>query len=128
MADHGKSWKWLGDGSVRAQDAEEGLGHIVPLKIYNKVFAALVVCTLLTVWAATQNFGEFNVVIAITIATFKAVIVALFFMHLIYERPLIWSVVVLMIAIFSLLLGSQVGDEMMKDIPVPMVVSQTPSQ
>ena len=35
----------------------------------------------LTVWAAYQNFGAMNIVIALGIATIKAILVILFFMH-----------------------------------------------
>ena len=35
----------------------------------------------ITVWAAFQSFGPFNIVIALGIATTKAILVILFFMH-----------------------------------------------
>ena len=59
--------------------------HIVSPKIYFAIFGALMVCTGLTVWAAevdlNQVFPGMNVVVALTIATFKASLVVLFFMH-----------------------------------------------
>jgi cytochrome c oxidase subunit IV len=55
--------------------------HIVSPKIYVTIFGALMVGTALTVWAAYQNFGAFNIVIALTIASFKATLVVLYFMH-----------------------------------------------
>ena len=43
------------------------------------------ICTLLTVYAATVDlnhiFSGMNIVVALTIATFKAALVVLFFMH-----------------------------------------------
>jgi len=43
------------------------------------------ICTGLTVWAAEVDlnhiFGGLNIIIALTIATFKASLVVLFFMH-----------------------------------------------
>jgi cytochrome c oxidase subunit IV len=59
--------------------------HIVSPKIYFTIFGALMICTLLTVYAATvdlnQYFSGLNVIVALVIATFKASLVVLFFMH-----------------------------------------------
>jgi cytochrome c oxidase subunit 4 len=59
--------------------------HIVSPKIYFAIFAALMICTFLTVYAATVDlnhiFSGMNIVVALTIATFKATLVVLFFMH-----------------------------------------------
>jgi cytochrome c oxidase subunit 4 len=55
--------------------------HIVPPKVYVTIFFALAVGTTLTVMAAFQNFGQFNIVIALGIATIKASLVVLYFMH-----------------------------------------------
>ena len=59
--------------------------HIVSPKIYFAIFAALMICTILTIWAAEVDlnhiFSGMNIVVALTIATFKATLVVLFFMH-----------------------------------------------
>jgi len=59
--------------------------HIVSPKIYVVIFSALMVCTLITVKAAevdlNQYFSGLNIIIALTIAVFKASLVVLFFMH-----------------------------------------------
>jgi cytochrome c oxidase subunit 4 len=59
-------------------------------KTYSAVFAALLALTVVTVAAAGVNFGapSVNVVVALVIASVKASLVALFFMHLKYDRPL----------------------------------------
>ena len=62
--------------------------YIVPLNVYIKVLSALLVLTVLTVAAAQMNFGIFNVLIAMGIATVKAALVLLFFMHLKYDNKL----------------------------------------
>ena len=59
--------------------------HIVSPKVYLTIFLALMVCTTLTVWAAFIDLGPWNIVIALTIATFKASLVVLFFMHARYS-------------------------------------------
>jgi cytochrome c oxidase subunit IV len=58
-----------------------GHGH-GGLGVYFGVFAALMVLTALTVWAAFQHLGIWNTPLALGIATTKAVMVALIFMHL----------------------------------------------
>jgi len=53
-----------------------------PLKTYFSVWAALLVGTFLTYKAAYIELGRFNAAVALTIATVKALLVVLFFMHL----------------------------------------------
>jgi cytochrome c oxidase subunit IV len=55
--------------------------------VYVKTLVALLVLTLITVGASYVDFGSGNIVIALFIATIKASIVALFFMHLRHEKP-----------------------------------------
>jgi len=59
--------------------------HIVSPKIYLVIFLTLMAGTAVTVWAAFQNFGQFNIVIALAVATFKATLVVLYFMHARYS-------------------------------------------
>ena len=67
------------DGRVHA--------HITPFNFLVGIFAALVVLTLITVGASYIDFGSGNTVIAILIATMKASLVAVFFMHLRHDKP-----------------------------------------
>src|SRR6516164_10865565 len=53
-----------------------------PLVTYFLVWGALLLGTLLTYEAALIDLGPFNPVVALVIATTKALLVALFFMHL----------------------------------------------
>jgi len=55
--------------------------------VYVKTLLALLFLTIVTVGASYVDFGSGNVVIALFIATIKATLVALFFMHLRYEKP-----------------------------------------
>jgi cytochrome c oxidase subunit IV len=68
--------------------------HITPLRTYFFVFAALAIGTLLTWYASTIDLGSWNTPIALIIATTKAVLVILFFMHVIYSSRLTWVVVI----------------------------------
>jgi cytochrome c oxidase subunit IV len=53
-----------------------------PLKMYFGVWAALLLGTFITYKAAFLELGRFNAAVALTIATVKALLVALFFMHI----------------------------------------------
>jgi cytochrome c oxidase subunit IV len=63
--------------------------HIVTPLQYSFVFLTLLVGTALTVVAANIDLGVFNPIIALGIASFKAVVVILFFMHVKYQSNLI---------------------------------------
>lgn len=72
--DHGHA----DDGAVHA--------HIASVKFYVGIFSALVLLTLATIGVSyIQLAGELNLVAAILIATMKASLVVMFFMHLRYE-------------------------------------------
>ena len=62
-------------------DHEHGPG------LYVKTLLALLFLTVITVGASYIDFGAGNVVIALFIATIKASLVALFFMHLKDDKP-----------------------------------------
>src|SRR5512140_3253729 len=59
------------------------------LKLYAGVLDALLALTAITVTASYVDFGSpaVNVVIALAIASIKASLVALYFMHLRYDKP-----------------------------------------
>jgi cytochrome c oxidase subunit 4 len=63
--------------------------HIVSPMEYGFVYVTLLICTALTVFAATLDLGVFNPVVALAIASFKGVVVILFFMHVKYQSNLI---------------------------------------
>ena len=62
--------------------------HVVPVRIYAVIFATLLLLTLVTVDVAFYNFGMMNVTIALAIATTKAMLVILYFMHVRYAPSL----------------------------------------
>ena len=57
-------------------------------RVYAGTLVVLVILTAITVYVATFDFGNVNVVVALGIATIKASLVALIFMHLRYDKPL----------------------------------------
>jgi cytochrome c oxidase subunit 4 len=61
--------------------------HVVSLPILVGVFVSLIGFTVLTVAATKIDLGAGNLWVAILIAGIKATLVALYFMHLRYDRP-----------------------------------------
>src|SRR6266576_2750205 len=68
--------------------------HVTSIAVYLLVFFALAVGTILTVTASRFDLGMWNTPIALVIATIKAVLVILFFMHVIHSTRLTWVVVI----------------------------------
>ena len=68
--------------------------HVTPLSTYIFVFLALAAGTLLTWYASTVDLGWWNTPVALLIATVKAVLVILFFMHVIHSTRLTWVIVI----------------------------------
>lgn len=64
--------------------------HISPLSEYLAIFIALMGLTGLTVWAAFQDVGAYNDLVAMSIAVTKVLLVVLYFMHLKYSSKLTW--------------------------------------
>lgn len=60
---------------------QEHTNHIVQPGTYIAIILTLLFLTALTVAAAYVNLGPFNIVVALVIATIKATLVVLFFMH-----------------------------------------------
>jgi cytochrome c oxidase subunit IV len=74
---------------------EHSVPHdVTSLSTYFIVFVALAAGTLLTWFASTIDLGWANTPIALVIATTKAVLVILFFMHVIHSSRLTWVVII----------------------------------
>ncbi len=80
----------------------EPSSHIAPISMYVGIWAALMVFTGITVFAASVELHVFNIVVALLIATIKGSLVVLFFMHLKYSTKL--TMVTVIAALFFLLI------------------------
>ncbi len=60
---------------------EEHTEHVVPPGVYAVIITTLLSLTGITVYAAFVDLGRFNIAVALAIATLKATLVVLFFMH-----------------------------------------------
>lgn len=84
-------------------DPQSHVPHILPLSTYLKTWGALLVLTVVTVAVSYVDFGSFNLLIALVVATAKASIVALVFMHLWFDNKfhsIILGVGLMFVAIF----------------------------
>ncbi len=89
--------------ATHAGHAAEPGGHHVSLWVLAATLGTLLVLTFITVAATWVNFGgSLNLWIAMGIATVKATLVALYFMHLRYDRP--FNSVILITALLFVLL------------------------
>ncbi len=84
--------------------------HIAPPRALLAVWGALAVLTVLTVTVAGIDLGKFNLWAALAIATTKAGLVALYFMHLRYDRPFHGFLFVCALAFAMLLAGLALMD------------------
>lgn len=95
-----------------ASDAH-GKSHLPLLVI---VFVSLIALTIITVWIAQFDFGSLavNILIAMSIATVKASLVALYFMHLRWENKLIVVFAILAIPFLVLAMAVMTWDTSLK--------------
>lgn len=78
--------------------------HISSVKLYVTIWLALLVGTGLTVFASTIDLGRFNAIVALAIASTKAVLVVLFFMHVKYAHEKLTKLVIVTAIFFFLIL------------------------
>jgi cytochrome c oxidase subunit 4 len=83
---------------------------IVGPRVYVVILFALLLGTALTVWASFIDLGFWNPIIALAIATTKAVLVVLFFMHVKYSTKLTKLTVSAGIFTFLILISLTLAD------------------
>ncbi|HWR54845.1 MAG TPA: cytochrome C oxidase subunit IV family protein [Bryobacteraceae bacterium] len=84
--------------------------HVVPAKVYAGIFGILIVLALLTTGVAYINLGPFSIVVALTIAIVKMVLVILYFMHVRWSSRLTWVFVGAGFAWLLILMGLSLTD------------------
>jgi cytochrome c oxidase subunit IV len=88
--------------------------HIVSPVLYVVIFGALMLCTGLTVLAAEKDLNDIfpglNIIIALAIATFKASLVVLFFMHGKYSSKRTKMVIVCSVFWLAIMLSMTMSD------------------
>jgi cytochrome c oxidase subunit 4 len=84
------------------------------IRTYIVVWGALVVLTAVTVAVSYVHLGMMNVVVALLIASVKASLVALFFMHLRYESRLVWGFALTPLFFLFLIIAGTLSDELFR--------------
>ncbi len=85
--------------------------HISSPRFYVVIWLSLMVLTVVTVVAAQIDLGPFNTIVALTIASLKAVLVGLFFMHVKYAHErMIKPVIAAALFFLFLLLSLSMAD------------------
>lgn len=87
-----------------------GFSHPMPIWMLLSVFFALLVLTGLTVYQSTFDLGNAEIWMSLTIATVKAGLVILFFMHLLWDKPLNAIVILGSLIFVALFLGFTLMD------------------
>lgn len=91
-------------------DRHDGIAHVMPLQLLLGVFVALIALTVLTVFVAQADLGSWEIVITMLIATTKATLVAVYFMHLRYDSPFNATILVFSLLFVALFIGFTLVD------------------
>jgi cytochrome c oxidase subunit 4 len=89
---------------------DHGFSHPMPIWMLFSVFFALLFLTGLTVFQAQFDLGNAEIWASLTIATIKAALVILFFMHLLWDKPLNAIVILGSLIFVALFLGFTLMD------------------
>ena len=104
------------DPAARMSEPEEPHGVSVPMPHhainYYYIFFALVTLTIVTVLVAFHRFESevVNLLLALLVATIKATLVAMFFMHLKFEGKLIYLIFIVPLILCVLLTVALIPD------------------
>ena len=98
--------------------------HIVSPRIYAVIFLTLMGGTIITVLAAFKDLGQWNIVVALAIATFKASLVVLYFMHARYSPKRTHLVIICAVFWLAIMLALTLTDYQSRPILGPTVQSQ----
>lgn len=117
---------------AHSHDSSHSEPHVVPFKVHFGILSVLLFLTVVTVWIAGVDFGAMNIVVAMIIASIKAGLVGMYFMHLKYERPEIWVFVLFPILLLVFMIGGLFLDNPTRQVPgkdvlwVPGFVQEAP--
>lgn len=95
-------------------------------KLYYSIFAALMILLVVTVAIAEIDLGWLNFPLAAAIATTKAVLIILYFMHVRYSKPLTWLVAGASVAWLAILFGLTFSDYWTRDTSPQLFPAELP--
>jgi len=106
--------------------------HVTPLSTYLIVFSSLLALTGITVFSAQFDFGWFNIVLALMIASFKSSLVLLFFMHLYYDNKINLAFILASVVFLAIFIGITMVDTSFRstlyDVRGKLVEEQAPKE
>jgi len=85
-----------------------------PYRTYIFIWLSLLVLTVVTWLVSYVNLGLMNVVVAMFIASLKASLVALFFMHLRHENKLVWAFALFPLGFLMLIISGTLVDILLR--------------
>jgi cytochrome c oxidase subunit 4 len=94
---------------------------VIPTRTYVMIWAALMVLTVVTAAVSTIDLGAFSGAVAMFIATCKALLVVLFFMHVRYVgQKQVWVAIIASLFLVGMLLVLSMSDYLTRNfIPFP---------
>lgn len=116
--------------TLSRQEAHEAHVHVTPFWPMFWVFMILLALTVLTVWTSNIHHIQFgntliefggtaHIIVAMTIAIIKAVLVAMYFMHLKYDSPMNTAVVAATVFAVILFIGLTLADSATRNFMNP---------
>ncbi|MGD2109280.1 MAG: cytochrome C oxidase subunit IV family protein [Phycisphaerae bacterium] len=87
------------------EDAQHHDHPLVPYGLYVKVWATLMVLTAITVGASYLDMKHVTVLTACLIATAKAMLVLLYFMHIRFESPIYTYMILAILGTYAIFIG-----------------------
>jgi len=106
------SQKTEGTGQGNPAEVHPLVGHVVPLWLLAAVGATLILFTWLTVAVTYVDLGRLNLWVAMGIACIKAFLVALYFMHLRWDRKINGFLFLSAIGFVTLFIGFALMDSL----------------
>ena len=103
-------------GAGRMGEPEEPHGHSEPMPHhhvnYLMIFLVLVALTIITVLVALKRFDNelINLLLAMLVASIKAICVAMYFMHLKFEGKLIYLIMIVPLILCVILIAALIPD------------------
>jgi cytochrome c oxidase subunit IV len=89
--------------------------HVTPVQTYVAVFIALLLLLVATVGAAHLPLGDWHFPVAMTIAVAKAVLIVLFFMHVLHSHRMTMVVAVAGFLWLGIMLALTLSDYLSRD-------------
>jgi cytochrome c oxidase subunit 4 len=99
-------------GTAKAEEPHPLVGHVVPLWLLAAIGGTLIFFTWVTVAVTYVDLGRLNLWIAMFIACIKAFLVALYFMHLRWDRKINGFLFLSAIGFVTLFIGFALMDSL----------------